>query len=91
MTPYVPLACELAFLADTLFQDVECDVSCVSNDSFGGQKQTVADRCVKKKLVFEEKCAFHSALHYRLTVRGREALKRGFERFLRLEVERMRP
>ena len=91
MTLYVPTASELAFLADSLFQDAACDEHCVTNESFGEEKQANAERCTKKKLVYEEKCTQGGAFtHYHLTVRGRDALKRGFERFLRLDVERMR-
>jgi hypothetical protein len=91
MTLYVPTASELAFLADTLFQDIACDRHCLTNEIFGKEKQANAERCVEKKLVYEDKCIEDdTSTHFHLTVRGRDALKRGFERFLRLDVERMR-
>jgi hypothetical protein len=93
MRSYVPTAFELACLADTLFQDAACNADCVTNECFTDCKQTAVDRCVAKKLVYEEACTMtrDKSKHYRLTVRGRDALRQGFERYLRFDVDRMRP
>jgi hypothetical protein len=89
MRPYVPTAFELACMADALFQDGACTTECLTNERFTVEKQDATDRCVAKKLLYEEKCTVSAdkTTHYRLTVRGRDALRQGFERYLRLETK----